>query len=158
MNRVDQLRQRVLAARARLDRVPATGPGELGAPDPASGERWHRGNVLGHLAEMIGFWTEQARAALGGARAVGRGETGTRERQEGVERGSILPEAELRAEIALGLDRLDALLSEVTAGDLEKSIVYRRRGGESETTVGEFIESILVRHLEEHLDQLEELT
>ena len=32
MNRVDQLRQRMRAARARLDRIPATGPGELGGP------------------------------------------------------------------------------------------------------------------------------
>ncbi len=158
MNRVDQLRQRVRAARARLDRIRATGPGELGAPDPASGERWHRGNVLGHVAEMIGFWTDQARAVLGGARVAGRGEAGNQQRREGVDRGSILAEADLRAEVALGLDRLDALLSEVTPDDLEKPILYRSRSGESETTLGEFIETILVRHLEEHLDQLEELT
>lgn len=147
------------AARARLDRIPATGPGELGAPDPASGERWHRGNVLGHVAEMIGFWTEQARAVLRGARVVGRDESGIHIRREGVDRGSLVDEAELRAEIALGLDRLDAFLSEVKTEDLEKPIAYRSRNGESgETTLGEFIETIIVHHLEEHLDQLEELT
>ena len=158
MNKSDQLRQRVLAARSRLDRIPATGPGELGAPDPATGERWHRGNVLGHVAEMLPFWADQCRSVLEGARAVGRGEPGTRRRREGIEKGTVLPEAELRAEIGRGLDALEGFLGGVGPDDLELRIVYRAASGDRELTLGDFIEANLVGHLEGHLDQLEELT
>ncbi len=158
MNAVDQLRQRVLVARERLGRIPATGPGRLGAPDPETGERWHRGNVLGHVAEMVPFWTDQARAVIRGATSVGRGEPGYRRRREGIERGTWLGEAELRAEIERGLDELDSLLQEVRPEDLDRAIAFRRKDGEVRTDLGRFIDAYLVGHLEAHLDQLEELT
>lgn len=159
MNNVDQLRQRVLAARERLHRIPATGPGQLGAPDPATGERWHRGNVLGHVAEMVPFWADQARAVVvHGASAMGRDEPGTASRRSGIERGSTLSEFELRAEIDRGLDDLDDLFGEVTVEDLERPVLYRSRRGEEDLTLGAAIDQLLVSHLEDHLDQLESLT
>ncbi len=159
MNRIDQLRQRLLAARSRLDRISATGPGELGAPDPQTGERWHRGNVLGHLAEMLPFWTEQARLAVSGQRSLGRGEAGGLRRRAGIEEGAVLPEAELRARVGAGLADLDRLVSEMAPEDLDRAVVYTRSDGSSrEMTLGDFVDSMLVGHLEQHLDQLEELT
>lgn len=159
MNRIDQLRQRLLAARTRLDRISATGPGELGAPDPQTGERWHRGNVLGHVAEMIPFWTAQARLAASGQRNLGRGEAGGRHRRAGIEEGAVLPEAELRARITAGLADLDRLVSGMAPEDLDRAVVYTRTDGSSrEMTLGDFLDAMLVGHLEQHLDQLEELT
>jgi DinB superfamily len=162
VNRVQQLRQRLTAARARLERIPAGGPdalGVYGAPDPASGERWHRGNVLGHVAEMLPFWTAQCRAVVSsGARAVGRDEVGTAARRSGIERGAEVPEAQLRAVVVSGIAELDEFLGTVSGDDLGRRIVYRASSGEREMSLGDLVEANLVGHLEGHLDQLEELT
>jgi hypothetical protein len=152
------LRQRAGAARDRLRAIPATGRGEYGAPDPETGERWNRGNVLGHLAEMLAFWTDQSRAAVGGQTAVGRGEPGYARRREGIERGDVVEEAALRASIEGSLGDLDRLLSEMRPDALGIALVYRRKDGDRDLTLGEFIDQFLVGHLEEHLVQLEELT
>lgn len=159
MNNVDVLRQRVRTARERLHRIPATGPGQLGAPDPETGERWHRGNVLGHVAEMVPFWAGQARAVMEGAGEVGRDAAGSARRREWIDRGGMTPEAELRAEVERGLDDLDALLVAMRAEDLERPVLYRTSAGtENRSTLGGFIDTLLVGHLESHLDQLESLT
>ncbi|HEY8642364.1 MAG TPA: hypothetical protein VIO84_06295 [Candidatus Dormibacteraeota bacterium] len=152
------LRQRAAAARERLRAIPATGRGEYGAPDPETGERWNRGNVLGHLAEMLAFWTDQSRAAVGGQTTVGRGEPGYAKRREGIERGDVVEEPALRASIEGSLGDLDRLLSEMRPDELAIALVYRRKDGDRNLTLGEFIDQFLVGHLEEHLVQLEELT
>ena len=158
MSQISELSERVAKARERFRAIPSTGPGVYGAPDPQTGERWNAGNVLGHVAEMLPFWTVQCRGVLSGARTVGRDEQGTEQRREGIRKGEVLPEAELRAEIARGLDQLDALLSEVSPDDLDRRIVYRAASGDRDLSLGDFIEANLVGHLEGHLDQLEELT
>lgn len=159
MSDVRELQQRVAAARERLHRIPPTGPGQLGAPDPQTGERWHRGNVLGHVAEMVPFWAGQAEAVMGGATTVGRDAAGSARRREGIEQGDATPEADLRAAVDRGLDQLDAILGRVSPEDLERPVTYRTAtAGEQATTLGGFIDNLLVGHLESHLDQLEELT
>ena len=159
MTSVDRLRQRSLAARERLRRIPATGPGELGAPDPETGERWNRGNILGHLAEMVPFWAGQADAVLRGATSIGRDEHGLQQRRLGVERGALLPEAELRSAIDTGLAHLDVTLRGLTGDDLERPVTYRSATlGERTGTLGDFLDDLLVGHLEGHLDQLESIT
>lgn len=155
---VDGLRGRAVRAGARLRGIPATGRGEYGAPDPETGERWNRGNVLGHVAEMLDFWTDQARAALAGSTVVGRGEPGYERRREGIERGDMVDEAELRASIERSLRKLDGLLTETVPEGLQLQVIYRRRDGDRNLTLGEFLDQYLVGHLEEHLTQLEELT
>ena len=154
----DRLRRRARAAGERLHGIPATGRGEYGAPDPETGERWNRGNVLGHVAEMLDFWTDQSRAAVGGQRVVGRGEPGYAQRTAGIERGDVVEESELRTSIDRSLAGLDRLLAEMPAAALATRLVYRRKDGDRELTLAEFIEQFLVGHFEEHLNQLEELT
>lgn len=158
MSTAEALRQRTQRAEARLRQIPATGRGEYGAPDPETGERWNRGNVLGHVAEMLVFWTDQARAAVSGQRALGRGEPGYAKRREGIERGDLVVEAALRASIENSLRDLDGLLSELGPEALEIPVVYRRKDGDRNLTLGDFIDQFLVGHLEEHLTQLESLT
>ena len=158
MSSVADLQHRLAAARERLRGMPPTGPGELGAPDPQTGERWHRGNVLGHVAEMVPFWAGQAEAVLGGATTVGRDQAGSARRREGIQRGDVLSEADLRAEVERGLDELDGLLGRIGDEDLDRRVTYRPSSGpEQTTTLGGFLENLLVGHLESHLDQLEEL-
>ncbi len=154
----DDLRQRASRAGARLRAIPATGRGEYGAPDPETGERWNRGNVLGHVAEMLDFWTDQSRAAVAGQSVVGRGEPGYAKRREGIDRGDLVEEAELRASIERSLRELDGLLTEMPPAALEIRLVYRRRDGDQNLTLANFIDQFLVGHLEEHLGQLESLT
>ena len=158
MNRIDAFRRRVQSARERLHRIPATGPGELGAPDPATGERWHRGNVLGHVAEMVPFWADQAHAVLGGATMMGRDQPGTERRRHGIDQGAVMAENELRYQIEFGLDELDRLLDELQVDDLDRQVVYRTRSGDEDETLGGLLDRLLVGHLEGHLDQLESLT
>jgi hypothetical protein len=152
------LRDRLAAASRRLAGIPATGPGEYGAPDPQTGERWNRGNVLGHVAEMLPFWTGQVRRAAEGAEVVGRGEAGYQSRQDGIQKGTVVPEAELRAEIGRAAEELDRVLAGLDPSVLERRVVYRATSGDRELALGEFIDLNLVGHLEGHLDQLEELT
>jgi len=158
MSGVGELRGRAVRAGARLGAIPATGRGEYGAPDPETGERWNRGNVLGHVAEMLDFWTDQSRAVLAGQTVVGRGEPGYARRQEGIERGEVVEESELRGSIERSLRDLDGLLAETPPESLQIRIVYRRKDGDGDLTLGEFIDQFLVGHLEEHLAQLESLT
>lgn len=158
MSDLEELRERARRAGQRLREIPATGRGEYGAPDPETGERWNRGNVLGHVAEMLAFWTDQSRAALGGQTVVGRGEPGYARRQEGIERGEVVEESELRASIEGSLRDLDHLLEEMPPEGLATQLVYRRKDGDRELTLGDFIDQFLVGHFEEHLAQLESLT
>lgn len=153
------LADRVRAARARLAQVAATGQGEYGAPDPKTGERWHRGNVLGHMAEFLDFWGDQLRAALAGAEAVGRGEPGYAARKAGIDRGAVVAEATLRAEVARGLESLEVLLRGLSDVDLAREIEYRPREGSPQgQPIAEFADDLLVGHVEGHLEQLESLT
>ena len=155
----DLFAARVSAARARLDGIAATGQGEYGAPDPKTGERWNRGNVLGHMAEMLGFWPDQLRAALAGAEAVGRGEPGYAQRKAGIARGTVVGEAELRSEIASGLEALAQLLAGIDDAAFARPVEYRTAtAGSRKVTVAEFVEELMVGHVEGHLEQLESLT
>jgi len=70
----------------------------------------------------------------------------------------VVEEPALRASIEGSLGDLDRLLSEMRPDELAIALVYRRKDGDRNLTLGEFIDQFLVGHLEEHLVQLEELT
>src|SRR5438093_13581707 len=105
-NELRELRERVVQARTRFDAIPEVGPGELGRPDPETGERWNRLHVMGHVAEMLPFWTVQIRRALGGAAGIGRGEDGHEERAAAIAPEPGSPEADLPARAGSGIDGL----------------------------------------------------
>jgi hypothetical protein len=158
MSELEGYRRRLLAARQLLAEAPLLGPGEPGAADEATGERWDRSNVLGHLAEMLPYWTSQARAVIGGAGEVGRGEAGYARRREGIDSGHALSEEELRSRIDAGIEGLAGLLAEMREEDLDRAVLYRTREGERNVELRLVFENLLVGHLEEHLRQLQELT
>ena len=116
MSEVDSYRERVSVAREALEAVPVLGPGVPGPPDESTGERWDRTHVLGHLAEMLPFWTGQVREVLAGGDELGRGEPGYARRREGIDAGPQLGEEELRRRIGAGVQGLMALLDDLRGG------------------------------------------
>jgi hypothetical protein len=158
MSELDSYRERLVAARDALAATPLLGPGEFGPPDEKTGERWDRTNVLGHVAEMLPYWTSQTRAVIGGAGEMGRGEAGYVRRREGIDAGKVSSEADLRAQVDSGIEGLLLLLEEMRDQDLDRPVVYRPKDGDRQETVGSVLEELMVGHLEAHIRQLHELT
>jgi hypothetical protein len=151
------LRERVVAARERLVRLAISSPRHAGPPDPSTGESWHRGNVLGHVSEMLPYWTDQIRRAAAGSGKVGRDETGAAMRRDGIDHGDAAGEAELKRAVDRGLADLLKLLDKLSAEDLERKVVFGNREGQREARVGELLQMLLVGHVEEHVAQLASL-
>ncbi len=157
MGEVDGFRRRVEAARRAYDALPRQGWGEPGPEDARTGERWDRGNVLGHVAEMLPFWTVQVRAVLGGAEAMGRDEVGTARRRMGIDSGREAGEDDLLERIDADMAGLLALLADMRDADLDRRLLMRSPGGDSQVNLRHPVEHLLVGHLEEHLEQLRTL-
>lgn len=157
MGEIEGLRQRVEAVRREYAALPRDGWGEPGPLDESTGERWDRGNVLGHVAEMLPFWTGQVRAVLAGAEAMGRDEIGAAQRRMGIDAGREAGEDGLLDRVDAGLAGLLAVLDEMSDADLDRELVHRAGDGERRTRLGDEIEVVLVGHLEDHIGQLREL-
>jgi hypothetical protein len=158
MSELDSYRERLVAAKDALAATPLLGPGESGPLDEKTGERWDRTNVLGHVAEMLPYWTSQTRAVIGGSGEMGRGEAGYARRREGIDSGKVHTEEELRAQIDAGIKGLLQLLGEMRDEDLDRPVVYRPRDGDRQETVRSVLEELMVGHLEAHVRQLQDLT
>lgn len=148
------MRSRLVAVRMRLDALPISSRPAAGPTDPTTGESWHRGNVLGHMSEMIPFWTEQLGRAAAGASDVGRDQVGYQHRREGIDRGEGTTEAELKLAVDRGIGGVLELLDGWSPGDLDRQVVFHSRDGDREARVGELLDFLVVHHLEEHLEQL----
>jgi hypothetical protein len=153
-DRVQEYRRRLVTAREQLRAVPQIGPGTPGPADPQTGERWDRANVLGHVAEMLPYWTGQGRAVLAGADSFGRDEPGTRARRDGIDGGAAQTEEVLRGRIDAGAEAVLELLDELRDDDLDRPARYHDR----EVTLEHLVDDLLVGHLEAHVRQLTELT
>lgn len=158
MDEIEGYRQRVEAARRELASLPRSGWGEPGPPDEQTGERWDRGNVLGHMAEMIPYWTAQVRAILQGGAELGRDELGSVQRRQGIESGHEAGEEALLRRIDQGLERLLGLLGELRDEDLSRPVTYHGASTPArEADVRYAVRQLLVGHVEEHLRQLQAL-
>ena len=148
------MRSRLVAARLRLDALPISGRLDAGPADPTTGERWHRGNVLGHMSEMMPFWTEQLRRAAAGSGEVGRDQAGYQLRRRGIDRGEAATEADLKLAVDQGIAGVLELLDGLSPGDLDRQVVYHSRAGDREARVGELLDMLVIKHVEEHVSQL----
>ena len=153
MGELEDLTTRLERARDRLRGIPLSDSNEPGAPDPKSGERWDRFNVLGHTAEMLSFWPGQVRKALDTGARMGR-EPGSSSRVEGIESGRLLGEASLRDRVDKGVEMAKGLVANLKSEDLEREVETYTQGT---VTVRYAIEYYLVGHLEAHVEQLAEL-
>ena len=148
------MRERVAAARADLARTPVSEAKAAGPVDPATGEAWHRGNVLGHVSEMLDYWTGQIQGATQGSTTMGRDEQGAALRRQGIVQGDGLTEAELRKTIDQKIGRVLVLMAAMTPADLERTVDFHNREGNRTARVGELLQNLVVGHLEEHIRQL----
>ena len=113
MGEIEELSRRVEAVRQGYAALPRTGWGEPGPRDEQTGEAWDRGHVLGHVAEMLPYWTGQVRAVLDGAEAMGRDELGAAQRRMGIDSSRQAGPGELLDRIDEGIDGLLALMGEM---------------------------------------------
>jgi hypothetical protein len=151
------LRVRLTSARERLARLPVANDRHAGPIDPSTGEGWHRGNVLGHVNEMLPFWTEQIRSAIKGSGNVGRDQEGATHRRQGIEQGNATTEGELRLSVDVGIEGVLELMEALSPDDLERVVVYHSRDGDRDAQLGELLQLLMVGHLEDHLAQLASL-
>ena len=157
MGEIDGLQLRLEAARREYAALPREGWGELGPADELTGERWDRGNVLGHVAEMLPFWTAQARVVLGGGGEMGRDSVGMAQRRMGIDSGREAGEDGLLTRIDEGMAELQALLADMLDADLDRPVRYRAVDGPRDADLRYVVEHILVGHLEDHLAQVRSL-
>jgi hypothetical protein len=158
MSEIEGYRRRVTALRKQVAALPRVGWGEKGPVDEQTGERWDRGNVLGHVAEMVPFWTIQVRRVLDGVTEMGRDEQGSVQRRLGIDAGRDAGEEELLRRIDQGLEGLQALLADMTDADLDRRLTYRGHAAPRDVNLRYGLGQLLVGHVEEHLAQLAELS
>ena len=150
LERLDALDARFDAAAARA------GAGGLTSPDARTGERWDRGQVWAHVAELVPYWIDQAHTVLAAAdddAPFGRTVTDAG-RVGAIERDRAREVSELRAELARNVLALRAFVGGLSEADWERRGTHPTLGRMS---VEGIVESFLVGHLEEHASQLEEL-
>lgn len=153
MDELETMKQRVGAARERLAAMSGTGSDLPGPPDPKTGDRWDRYNVLGHMAEILPYWIRELTAAMNDGGPVGR-QPGSAERQAGIIGGRAVGEAKLREQVDSGMADLVRFLDRLSPGDLDRTITMRNQG---ERPMRWALENLLVGHVEEHCGQLTEL-
>jgi hypothetical protein len=148
------LRRRLIAARNGYAALPLSDDRHAGPIDPSTGESWHRGNVLGHVNEMLPYWTSQLHRAKVGSGKVGRDQEGAAHRRQGIEHGDAASEEQLRLAVDEGIEGVVELLALMTPDDLDRVVVFHTRDGDRDARVGELLQTLIVGHLEDHLDQL----
>jgi len=149
----DPRAERLLAAAGRIRASALVRPEDaLTEPDPDSGERWDRGQVLAHVAEMLPYWAQQAELVAWGERSdFGRtksdpGRVAAIERDRREDPGRLLDRVDEGVGVVLALlDRLDEAAMARTG----------RHQTLGEMTVAAMIDRFAVAHLEEHADQLD---
>ncbi len=131
--------------------------GGLTEADPATGERWEAGQVWGHIAEFIQFWTEQAGdvvdAYQGDPVPFGRTRSDP-SRTAGIEQGLHTPPDVLWDEVQSDLTDFRRFLSALPEGWSETVGLHSSLGP---IPTERILDDFVVGHLEEHAAQLEGL-
>ena len=156
---MDDLTARLRAAGAALHHL--RGPLEAGEPWPLSDDwghtpeaRWGPPEVLGHVNEMLPYWTAELEHVLAGdaATAVPFGRVATdQSRLDRIEADRAKPTGRLLDEIDAGLAGVEAFIANLGPGDAERLGSHPTRG---EIDVRTSVERFFVTHLEEHIEQL----
>ena len=148
---------RLDAALERLHRVPIASATSSPEPDPITGETWDQGNVLGHMADILPFWTGELAQVLAGKDWIGRGENGYQARLEAIQRGGQVAEGELRAEIDQGVAAAKTLIARLKPSDLDHGAEHRRATETRLKSIRELVDQLVVGHFESHVEQVERL-
>jgi hypothetical protein len=161
MSTRDDFLRRLDAVEARLGALAEKEPqpGALTDADPASGERWDRGQVWAHLAEFIPYWIEQTRPVLRGQASgepvpFGRTKSDP-ERIGAIERDRHEAVSTLWASTREDIGLLRTFLSGLAPEQWLDVGMHPTLGAMPVTKINE---EFLVGHLEQHADQLEGLS
>jgi hypothetical protein len=145
--------ERLLAAAGRIRASAVALPDDvLTDPDPDSGERWDRGQVLAHVAEMLPYWAQQAELVAAGRQDEFGRVRSDPGRVEAIERDRREDPRRLLGRIDEGVATVLALLERLDAQAMARTGHHQTLG---EMTVAEIIDRFAVAHLEEHADQLD---
>jgi hypothetical protein len=160
MNRVE-IHERLAASDQRLTALAAAEFHGLSTPDPGADERWDAGQIWAHLAEFPTYWLGQVlriidAAAAGQPQPIPFGRTKTDPGRVGaVERDRRQERSLMLERMRRGIEMTRKQLSGFTLDELDVHGLHPVRG---EMTVAAIIERFIVDHLEEHAEQLEQLT
>jgi hypothetical protein len=135
----------------------APSPAGLTAPDADTGEQWQAAQVWAHMAEFIGYWQDQIESVVGqyAGEPVPFGRTKTDPgRIAAIEVGRHEPVAELVERTRTALAGFRRYLAELGSAQRNAVGLHETRGA---LDVEAIVERFIVSHLEEHLDQLDEL-
>ncbi len=153
VNRDQDRARRLLAAAGRIRAsAPVLPDGALTDADPESGERWDRGQVLAHVAEMLPYWAQQAELVAAGRQAEFGRVKSDPDRIAAIERDRREDPDRLLARVDEGVAVVLALLERLDDRALAATAHHQTLG---DMTVGELVDRFLVAHLEEHADQLD---
>jgi hypothetical protein len=117
---------------------------------------WGPPEILGHVDEMLPYWTDELERVLAGdgANPVTFGRIATdQSRMDRIDADRRKPMGDLLDDIAAGLDRAAAFAAGLDADAAARVGVHPSRG---EITVADSIERFLAAHLEDHVVQLRE--
>ena len=153
----DSLFDRIDAVEARLRLLAPTARGVTSA-DPKTGDQWEAGQVWGHMAEFVQFWQEQAgeviEAYKGEPVPFGR-LIDDPTRMAGVDQGLHTDIETLSQAVEAELTDLRRFLNAAPDGWAESIGLHPTRGL---VPAGRIMSDYVVKHLEEHASQLENLT
>jgi hypothetical protein len=145
--------ERLLAAAGRIRASAVVLPDDaLTDPDPDSGERWDRGQVLAHVAEMLPYWAQQAELIASGRQGEFGRVKGDPDRIGAIERDRAEDPQRLLSRVDEGVAVVLAVLDRLDDRALAATGRHQTLG---EMTVAEIIDRFAVAHLEEHADQLD---
>lgn len=133
-------------------------PTGLTEPDKGGTERWEAAQVWAHMAEFVGYWQSQLELVVDGYRGQPVPFGRTKEdpdRLAGIETGRAVPIAELMAQVHSGIETTRRYLPTLTAEQWRSVGLHGRRG---EMKLPQIVEKFMIDHLEEHADQLDDLT
>lgn len=119
---------------------------------PASANEWSAMQTLGHMVEMIPYWMHDCQTIIAAANPpqFGRG-IDAPERLEGVEQAANKTPDELLNQLNAEVNAASAAILAMTSTDRAKQGIHIRKGA---TTVAEIIETFVVAHAEDHLEQI----
>jgi DinB superfamily len=149
------LMDRFQTAAAALDELAQhAAPSGLTQPDAGATERWEAGQVWSHIAEVVPYWHRQVESVIAGFDGTpvpfGRMKTDP-DRLAGIEMGKTEPIADLAARTAVSTQEARRYLETLTPIEWSAKGLHPVRG---EMDVEQIVETFLVDHLEEHVDQL----
>ena len=152
------LRARLDAAEVRLAQQAALGlPAGTTDPEAETGERWEAGQVWAHVAEFVPYWHDELERVIGQYDGepvpFGRVKSDAG-RVAAIEAGrSENPERQMER-ISDAIERLQRFLDGLGLAEWSAEGRHQTRGVMDTEHI---VEHFLVRHIEEHAEQLERL-